>query len=115
MIVLTTSSTSQTFKIIPRDYDVDSIILTDDITGNTIEADGTYTQTGDFLVCECSFIGLNEGRFYTLRAYNDTDVVYKDKVFATNQGINQLLKQKYDINKNQYTEQETSDNDYIIL
>ena len=112
MIVLTTSSSAQSFKVIPRDYDVDRLLLTDDITGNEQEAEETFTQVGDFLECECA-LNLKEGRFYTLYLYNGLNVVYKDKVFVTDQTISTT--QKYDINKNEYTEQETSDNDYIIL
>ena len=44
--------------------------------------------------------------------------VYKDKVFCTDQTINQANNNHYDINSGQFTFDETSgshDNDYIIV
>lgn len=45
---------------------------------------------------------------------NTKDVIYKDKIFCTNQEVDQLDNEYYSVNDGAYT-QHTSNNDYIIL
>ena len=57
---------------------------------------------------------------YSLWITNDDDqgekrIVYKDKIFVTDQEIDQVNEKKYDINKDAYKQKETSTNDYIVL
>jgi hypothetical protein len=54
-------------------------------------------------------VTLVEGRFYTLKVLNGTDVVYKDKIFCTNQTISD-----YSINNGEYV-QHSSDDDFVII
>lgn len=118
MIVLTTSTDTQSFKFIPREFTTDiTVSFTDDITGSAINTtEVSTTETGDFITHSFTASGLKEGRFYTVRVSNSSsDVIYKDKLFITDQGIDQLDKERYTINKDVYTEQSTSDNDYIIV
>tara|TARA_Y100001951_G_scaffold7362_1_gene4647 strand:+ start:163 stop:459 length:297 start_codon:yes stop_codon:yes gene_type:complete len=61
---------------------------------------------------------LKEGRYYDLTLLSGSSVVYKDKIFCTDQTINQANNNYYDINSGEYTFDETAgshDNDYIIV
>ena len=119
MIVMTTATTDKEIYFIPREYETTnlSVDLTDDITGDEINPDSeTYTRQGDYLKAVVAYTGLKEDRFYTLRATKTSgEVVYKDKVFVTNQTIDQVNNEAYTINENEYVEQQTSNNDYIVL
>ena len=48
-------------------------------------------------------------KFYTLKVLNGTDVVYKDKIFCTNQ-----VPADYSINDGEYV-QNTTNSDYVII
>tara|TARA_A200000159_G_scaffold45545_1_gene41784 strand:- start:2833 stop:3192 length:360 start_codon:yes stop_codon:yes gene_type:complete len=119
MIVMTTATTNKELFFIPREYETTNLTvdLTDDITGDLINPDSeTYTRQGDYLKAVVAYTGLKEDRFYTLRATKTSgDVVYKDKVFVTNQTIDQVNNEAYTINEDEYVEQATSNNDYIVL
>ena len=59
-----------------------------------------------------------EGRFYTLSVNDSSGIIYKDKIFITNQTVNQANNNYYDINSGEYTtdsQTAMNDNDYIII
>ena len=108
MIVLKPITTSQTLKFIPRVYSADRVVLRDEITNQETEISGTFTQIEYYLTASLIF-DLKEGQFYNLTVYNVNDIVYKDKIFCTNQtALN------YSINKDEYVSNSTN-NDFIIL
>lgn len=107
MIVLKELNTSQTFKIIPRYYVADRMELTNETTGETLSYDITITQT-DYYAVISKIVTLKENNYYHLTVYDGTDIVYKDKVFCTNQTV-----ETYSVNNNEYTNV-TTDNDFII-
>lgn len=119
MIVLTSTTDAQEIKVIPREYTTSDISakLTDDITGDvSTPTESTYTRVGDYLKNDVAYSDLKEDRFYTFTIEKSTgSIIYKDKVFVTNQTIDQLNDETYTINKNEYVEQETSNNDYIVI
>jgi len=120
MIVFTTSTGNQNLYFIPRVYLTSGVTLTltDDITfDDATNTSATFTREGDFIKGEVSFSNLKEDRFYTLRFVrnSDSEVLYKDKLFVTNQTIEQVNGDLYSINDGEYIEQETSNNDYIVL
>lgn len=125
MIIITTTNLAQTYKFIPRVKTQSiSLELTDDITGEvfTSKADALISYQGDYTIITTELENvngktLNEATFYTLRVLNTalSGTIYKDKVFCTDQPINQALRQEYDINKDVYQEEQTIENDYIIL
>lgn len=120
MIVFTTSTGNQNLYFIPRVYLTSGVTLTltDDITfDDATNTSATFTREGDFIKGEVSFSNLKEDRFYTLRFVrnSDSEVLYKDKLFVTNQTIEQVNGDLYSINNGEYIEQETSNNDYIVL
>jgi len=107
MIILREQGTSQTFKIIPRELAATSMTFTHDETGVVL----TYTITpsvSTYYLSISKIVALKEDHFYSLKVYNGTDIVYRDKVFCTNQTVSD-----YTVNNGEYV-QNTSNNDYII-
>ena len=43
------------------------------------------------------------------------NIIYKDKIFCTNQAINQSNDEYYSVNKDHYISEESSDNEFIII
>ena len=113
MKVLTTSIEPQTLKIIPREY-VASVTLKirDDSTNEIITDTVSAIIEKDYLSISYSF-NLKEGRFYDLKLLNGSNVIYLDRIFCTDQTINQNTNNYYSVNKNEYVSP-SSDNDYII-
>lgn len=135
---LTTSTDPQTIQIIPRDYiDVATLVLRDDSTNTSVIKEVEITTANGYSSITTDF-ELKEGRFYDLQLQNDAnlwntnldqwqlanynweqslpnDVYYKDKIFCTDQRINQELREYYALNTGQFVTEESYDNDYIII
>ena len=138
MKILTTSTGDQTIRIIPRSYPDDvTLVLRDDSTNTetiyTLESmewentdeewqavnlnwndAGGYFEENGYLVITNQY-NLVEGRYYDLTIKEGNNVLYKDKIFCTDQTINQQVNSYYTINDNVYTTENTYDNDYIII
>jgi hypothetical protein len=115
MIHLTTSTDAQTVKIIPRSYASNvSMILRDDSTNAEVTYSVSTTTDKNYLVLSQS-LALVEGRFYDLTIKEGTDIIYKDKVFCTDQTIDQDTSDYYSVNDSEYVSDASYDNDYIIL
>ena len=108
MIILKEQSTSQTFYVIPREYNATSMTFTHEETGIVLTYSITPTQE-EYYMKITKIVALKEDHFYTLKVLNGTDVVYRDKVFCTNQTIST----SYSVNNNEYV-QNSSNNDYVI-
>jgi hypothetical protein len=118
MIHLTTSASSQTLKIIPRSYaGTVSMILRDDSTNNetTYSSISTTTDKNYLVISKALSPVLVEGRFYDLTVKEGTSIIYKDKIFCTDQTINQSNNDYYSVNEGEYTTENSYDNDYIII
>ena len=129
MILFYPQSTNK-FMCIPREY-VTSAYMTirDDSTnvsvdytlvprvggvGNILIDKDTYAIYND------TYSNLVEGHFYDLTIYSDiakTNVIYKDRIFCTAQKaeINADNNYFYKVNKDQYTEYDGFNNDYIVI
>jgi len=114
------TSNSQTIKIIPRVYATSiTLKLRDDSTNTTASILATGTKVKNYLEVSTVF-DLKEGRFYDLKIYNgqgavtELDIIYRDKVFCTNQSTNQTNNQYYSVNKDKY-KSKSGNNDFIIL
>lgn len=138
MKILTTSTGEQTIRIIPRSYPDDvTLILRDDSTNeivtytldsmewentdevwNAVDLNwndaGGYFEEDGYLVINNQY-NLVEGRFYDLTIKEGSVVIYKDKIFCTDQTIDQETNNYYSINENVYTTENSYDNDYIII
>lgn len=116
MIHLTTSASAQTLKIIPRSYASSvSMILRDDSTNTstTYSSISTSTDKNYLVVSQALSPVLVEGRFYDLTIKEGSNVIYKDKVFCTDQTIS-----SYTVNSSEYTiptGNDVFDNDYIVI
>lgn len=141
MIILTTSTTAQTISVIPREYAATfSMNIRDDSTNVTkIYEVTTATTVGNYLVFNNTFNPiLVEAHFYDLRLYVDYNFwntnfnlwelentkwneantfvseIFSDRIFCTDQPINQLNNQYYKLNKGQYISNNSYNNDYIV-
>ena len=129
MILFNTTATNQ-FTIIPRDY-VSSAYMTirDDSTNVTVDYTlvprvagvGNIEIVNDtYNVYNDTYSNLVEGHFYDLTIYSDaqkTNVIYKDRIFCTAQKaeIDADNNYFYKVNKDQYTEYDGFNNDYIVI
>jgi hypothetical protein len=142
MKILTTSTDAQTLTFVPRSYPSQVIVSIRDTSTNTTTRteNVTLTKSNDKASISTTF-SLKEGRFYDLKIiegigalWNTYNVlwqaatdnwesivsseanIYLDKVFCTDQTIDQSNNDYYTINSGEYT-QTTSypDDDYIII
>ena len=120
MKVLLQSTDSQTIKIIPRVYALSvTLRLRDDSSNTSVDLLVTGTKVRNYLELNAVF-DLKEGRFFDLKVYNgqgsitEQDIIYRDKIFCTNQSTNQSNNEHYSVNKNEYVEK-SGNNDFIIL
>ena len=117
MIVLKETIDPQNIFIIPREATTElNFTVTDDITGDELVSSGLAEFYGDFILIPLVVENLEQNRYYTFRM--DSNVtnknIYKDKIFVTNQEINQVNNKTYSINKDQYVDVK-SNNDYIVI
>lgn len=116
MKVLTTSSSEQTFKVVPREYVTSSTLEIRDESLNTTQSYSiTNTTDGDFLNVPAT-LSLVEGRYYqmTLKKTDGT-IIYRDKIFCTDQGIDQTQDETYSVNDGIYTSDTSYDDEFVIL
>jgi hypothetical protein len=142
MKILTTSTSAQTLTFAPRTYPSQVIVSIRDTSTNTTTRteNVTLTRNNDNASISTTF-SLVEGRFYDLKIlqgvgalWNTYNVIweaatdnwesittseksiYLDKVFCTDQTINQADNDYYTINSGQYTQTTNyPDDDYIII
>lgn len=108
MIVLQETNDPQTFSFIPRSDSYDALFLTDDQTNVEIEVTIDDNVVGDYINTITATFDLIEGHFYNLVLKDGADVVYKDKVFCTNQPV-----VSFSVNNGQYVSNSTT-NDFIV-
>jgi len=84
------------------------MIIEDDAENTSVTIDITPTIDRYYLSVS-EVLTLVEGRFYTIKVLNGLDVVYKDKIFCTNQTVS-----SYSINDNEYVQHSTN-NDFVII
>jgi hypothetical protein len=117
MKVLKPTTDSQSFYFIPRDYNLDvSIDFRDEETNQVVTYSPTVEKVNDYIKVTDVF-DLNESRFYDISVYENIGdrIVFRDKVFCTAQEINQNENKAYTINKDVYKEDESFNNDYIVI
>ena len=114
MKILTTSSSAQTIKIIPRAAVFANVTLkvTDKNTRST-ETISMYTVLSDNYLSIIGVFNLKEGSTYSMELIHDESqrVLYRDTIFCTDQtDFN-----KFDVHKDDYVEEDSFDNEFIIL
>ena len=108
MIILQETGTAQSFNFIPRSDTYNTLTITDEQTNESTNVTITTNVVGEYYNTITATFSLKEGHFYTLKLKQNTDVVFYDKVFCTNQSI-----PVFSVNDGQYTPK-TSTNDFII-
>jgi len=83
-------------------YQVESY---DNFKQRVINAGGVFEQN----ICLFNFLKAEE-----LLNNSSLEVIYKDKIFCTNQTINQYTNDYYSVNKDEYVSKD-GNNDYIVL
>lgn len=108
MIILTTDTTPQIFRFIPRSSSFDTVEITDDQTNETISVTPyTYTQGEYYDEIEAEF-NLVENHFYNLVIKAEDIVVYRDRIFCTDQSL-----VTFSVNNGQYVSNSTT-NEFIV-
>jgi len=142
MIVFTTSTNAQNFKIIPRTYGSEfSMSITDDSTNIPVYYDITNAVTNvNYLTFSQVFSPkLVEGHYYDIRLYTDYNIwntnyqlwendnslwnvdrttdatIFRDKIFCTDQQIDQMEDEYYDLNLGIYKTFNSFDNTYKVF
>jgi hypothetical protein len=111
MHILTTSTESQSIKIVPRkDATSPTLSLTDKTKRTTSTVSVSKTDDGDLMVLSGSF-SLKEGSQYSFKVKDGSDELYKGIIFCTDQ----TDFDNYFINKDEYVTQDSYDNDFVIL
>jgi len=138
MKVLKPTTDTQSIKVIPRNYILTtSVELRDDQTNESITYTPTVVKDNDYLVYSDSYT-LVEGHFYDFLVQNDfdrwdqntdffnlsdntwNDLNFRieknvvDKIFCTEQEIDQAEQKEYTINKGIYKSDTSFDKEYII-
>jgi len=128
-MILFYPTTANRFMCIPREYATSAYMtIRDDSTNVSVDytlvprIDGVGNILIDkdtYGIYNDTYSNLVEGHFYDLTLYSDvekTNVIYKDRIFCTAQKDNiQLDNNFYKVNKDQYTEYDGFNNDYIVI
>jgi hypothetical protein len=108
MIILREQETAQTLNAIIYGSDADTIVLRDEETNIETEIDATFSIDKYFVTTSVIF-PIKENKYYTLTIKDGTNIVYRDKIFCTNQALS-----TYSINKDEYVQHVTT-NEYKIF
>ena len=113
MTILQSSADSQTINFIPRGYTEGTtytITIDDETTNKEVFNSTTTTFTAlDYYFQYSSVFTLVENTMYLLEIKEGTNVIFKDKIFCTNQNVT-----TYSVNDNEYIKN-TIANDFIVL
>tara|TARA_R110002050_G_scaffold166892_2_gene297458 strand:- start:3496 stop:3924 length:429 start_codon:yes stop_codon:yes gene_type:complete len=142
MIVFNTAATAQTFSVIPRIYGTEfTMSVTDDSTNITVFYDITTATTNvNYLTFNQAFNPvLIEGHFYDIRFFTDfnfwntnyqlwendnsfwnidrtTDAtLFRDRIFCTDQQVDQMEDEYYDLNLGIYKTFDSFDNTFKVF
>ncbi len=108
MIILQQVGTEQTIRFIPRTASYDGLFITDDQTNTEVQVTIASSVQGDYFDTINATFSILQNHFYNLEIRNGSTVVYKDKIFCTNQAVD-----SYSVNSGKYTSQ-ASNNEFIV-
>ena len=109
MVILTTSTDAQSFKVIPRSTPSSvTFQLTDKSKRTTSAVSVTVANSNGYMTLTGSF-SLVEDRFYSFVIKSGSTIIYRGSIFCTDQTIS-----TYTINKDVYTENVTT-NEYVVI
>jgi len=110
MTILTTENVStQNLYFIPRSASFTDIYITDEQTNVTTEITGYYQVSNfDYYFQLKTVFNLKENHFYMIEFKNNDAIIYRDKIFCTDQPI-----VSFSVNNAQYTSNTTT-NEFIV-
>jgi phytoene dehydrogenase-like protein len=126
MEILSTTGNS-TIKVIPRKEVSNAFVLYKNVSTNrdrsVFDLDLTYLENHVSFVLEedtKTVLKVKEGQFVHFELYEGTtlaetnNLLYRGRIFFTDQTINQNAGDTYSVNKDVYEEAQVGNNDYII-
>lgn len=108
MIILKEQETAQKLNAIIYGSSANAIVLRDEETNIEIEIACDF-YFDKYYVSTSVIFPIKENKYYTLTIKDGTNIVYRDKIFCTNQEL-----ESYSINKDEYIEHVTT-NEYKIF
>jgi hypothetical protein len=108
MIVLTPSTSAQTFSFIPRFENYTTMAITDEETNVTTTIAITSSTQGGYVNTITATFALRDNHTYTLLLKFGSLICHKDKLFCTNQSIS-----TFSVNNGQY-KSNTTTNEFIV-
>lgn len=109
MVILTTENvTNQILRFIPRSRIFDSVKITDEQTNVTTIINSYTFEAGDYWCSLSAVFNLKENHFYTIEIKNENTIVFRDKIFCTDQSTS-----SFSVNNAQYTSNNTT-NTFIV-
>jgi len=109
MVILTTNNvTNQTLRFIPRGNTFNSVKITDEQTNVTTQITGYVISDFGYYVQLRGVFNLKENHFYTIEIKNNSDIIFRDKIFCTDQSTS-----SFSVNNAQYTSNNTT-NTFIV-
>lgn len=109
MIILTTSNQPQTFSCIPRNSAYTTMQITDEMANKTVSVAFSSAVNNGYVNIITATFNLVEGRSYMLVLKNGSNIIYRDKVYCTNNPLT-----NFSVNYNQYTPNVTN-NEFIVI
>jgi hypothetical protein len=106
MIILKQSGLAQEIKFIPRQLQATGFTLRNEITGEITSFTQNFTIS-DYYLTTSRVFNLKEFTYYNLTVLNGANIVYKGRIFCTNQVI-----KDYTVNENEYVQNFTN-NDFV--
>ena len=111
MIILTTSTSSQTFKIIPRSAPSSvTLNLTDKSKRTTSAVSVSVSNSNGYMSISGSF-SLIANRFYSFVVKDGNTIIYRGSIFCTDQTDYNV----FDVHSGDYTTENSYDNDFVII
>ena len=109
MIILTTENViQQKIFFIPRSNVFNSVKITDEQTNVTTIINSYTFSSKDYWSTLESIFNLKENHFYTIEIKNENTIVFRDKIFCTDQSTS-----SFSVNNAQYTSNSTQ-NTFIV-
>ena len=119
MIILKTLATAQSLSVIPRSYlGTFTMAIRDDSTNVTVDYQITSAVTSGNYLNFSNIFALVQNHFYDVELFTDsnkTNSIYKDRIFCTDQDIDQSNNDYYNLNDGQFTKYNGYDNTYIVI
>ena len=111
MHILQVSESSQSIVIIPRSFPASvTLQLIDESKNTTATPSVSAASANGFMTLTATF-SLTDSRYYGLKVFDGSTLIYRDRVFVTSQ----TEYDKYTVNQNIYTEEESYNNEFILL